>query len=705
MPKRPLFDPIVFEDHRSGDNAGEQQSTAAPVVPAKPTSRRNVKSSAVKTRTNRRTRNYGDASASAMESLSVIRPLPKKASNRRSSQILVKLSDACLNHQERSHNRSKSDGGTSNNDEPLDAAANEADIPSPCRSALSNLSQLIPKLQREIPPPIHRLDESTTNNSNQQSDERDVEEEHAAVLDDVLVLCDFYNSVLTGHYCPHLPRLFHRGERIDSGTSLFTETHQSCLYLSLTRCLSSCIGYFDQSAVLDTVHHLMRHLLNPILLDDCGKASSRHVGGHSPQANNDAQETAGFATKSESINRICQTIVGFLSFLVDDCSNCLQYTICLDLISTLEDCSVLLALQNQPAAVHAFPVKLAVFSEISAAVRLSCDSQNMHEYALELHHGDHVYAIQTAVVHILLGVTRQFSNIRHGFPPNVSMDSKLADKGFMDVPSGAVDFAFPPEIVMDAGIIGALITGLRSVLLVDEYAKPSTRPHADSFSAGAMKTLEEMERKSGVIELLMHVFDDWHMLGGFNSIPLPCMVGTITLIAHAVKSYFVDYAMDRPTNVHQSNNHYQWISAYETRLSVALERALFLVFHEYDDGRAQKIQQQILPLLLDCVQGIGVEIRLHQFPLGKSMLRLMFSTMRAIRFMVTTNPNAGMIATNYCMANGAFRHHYSLLLELCDQVATSESIFEIESLSLCTIHILAVMLKTVSPGGESNLAL
>jgi hypothetical protein len=154
-----------------------------------------------------------------------------RASNktRRGSDIFQKLSHACqkhsihhdLNHNERGKKILRAD-----------EMEKEDDIPDVCRKAIHSLRGLIPKLEKAIAPTkgtvnvnnehwrSNRRPQYPYNDDDQKCNyDRDDTDTVAATLNDVLHLCIFYRSVVTGYYCPHMPHLFHFGK--DIGTSEF----------------------------------------------------------------------------------------------------------------------------------------------------------------------------------------------------------------------------------------------------------------------------------------------------------------------------------------------------------------------------------------------------------------------------------------------------------------------------------------------------
>jgi hypothetical protein len=193
-----------------------KQSPAANTTNATPRTSRKTRRNHNNAANTKTRQSLGNRSQHTITPVVPSRPSTKKNSHRRSSQILVKLSNACQSHQndchppsnQRDHNNNDNATGTKavNNERANRIGAVEAEIPATCQSALSKLESLLPKLQREIPPK-QAIGGGLSEISN---------EEYAAILGDVLLLCDFYSSILSGYHCPYMPQLFHWGKHVSS---------------------------------------------------------------------------------------------------------------------------------------------------------------------------------------------------------------------------------------------------------------------------------------------------------------------------------------------------------------------------------------------------------------------------------------------------------------------------------------------------------
>ena len=136
-------------------------------------------------------------------------------------EILLQLLKACENHHANCHpNYHPQNGGRD-----YDCHSDENDlVPSTCKSAITNLRMLIPKLECTIAPPLDRNNangdggdggtvvkgsgkSNNNNNSNINSNSNS-----KTLSKDILQLCRFYDNVVRGTYCPHMPHLLGCGK-------------------------------------------------------------------------------------------------------------------------------------------------------------------------------------------------------------------------------------------------------------------------------------------------------------------------------------------------------------------------------------------------------------------------------------------------------------------------------------------------------------
>ena len=98
--------------------------------------------------------------------------------------LLVALSESCRKHGASAHasNHQNRDG----------CAAMLDDVPPGCREALTSLRTVLPKVEQAYPSHHHHHASTTT----------------TTTVQDLAHMCDFYNDVLSGGFCPHAPHLF-----------------------------------------------------------------------------------------------------------------------------------------------------------------------------------------------------------------------------------------------------------------------------------------------------------------------------------------------------------------------------------------------------------------------------------------------------------------------------------------------------------------
>lgn len=110
-------------------------------------------------------------------------PASSRSSRKRISDVFSKLADGCNKHSTY-HQTSKR---SVRQDE------DEENVPEQCRKDLISMKALLPKVEKCF----------QASNSNQQNQ---------VEATDVAHLCDFYERVLRGVYCPHSPALFKWGK-------------------------------------------------------------------------------------------------------------------------------------------------------------------------------------------------------------------------------------------------------------------------------------------------------------------------------------------------------------------------------------------------------------------------------------------------------------------------------------------------------------
>lgn len=113
----------------------------------------------------------------------------RSVSRQKSSDVLIKLSQSCNNHLSNCHKDRRVTGNTEEEE--------EENIPEQCKMDLEKLRNLLPEIEKKFHPNGHG--------------------EKGPEAQDVAHLCDFYNSVMQGNYCPYAPHLFHMGKSPSDG--------------------------------------------------------------------------------------------------------------------------------------------------------------------------------------------------------------------------------------------------------------------------------------------------------------------------------------------------------------------------------------------------------------------------------------------------------------------------------------------------------
>ena len=144
-----------------------------------------------------------------------------KEGQQSSTGILLKMSDACCKHGDY-HKKQLPNSRA-------DPKNNEENLPQRCLKDIRALRQLLPKVEKSIQPQV-----DTPGWKRKRSRAKSLKET-GADASDVSHLCDFYDTVLNGHFCPHAPHLFQWGKGgIDGkarkvGKSIFVTSHCSSL--------------------------------------------------------------------------------------------------------------------------------------------------------------------------------------------------------------------------------------------------------------------------------------------------------------------------------------------------------------------------------------------------------------------------------------------------------------------------------------------
>jgi hypothetical protein len=116
-------------------------------------------------------------------------PTRRSSSRRKSSDFLLHLSRSCNAHATKCHKDPRTT---------ISAEDEEERIPDQCRADLEAMRNLLPEIEKKFQPPAQG--------------------QRGPEAHDVAHLCDFYNSVMQGNYCPYAPHLFHLGKSPKDGS-------------------------------------------------------------------------------------------------------------------------------------------------------------------------------------------------------------------------------------------------------------------------------------------------------------------------------------------------------------------------------------------------------------------------------------------------------------------------------------------------------
>lgn len=130
----------------------------------------------------------------------------RSSSRRKSSDFLLKLSRSCNAHATNCHKDRIA--------RPVGLEDEVERIPDQCRADLEQLRNLLPEIEKKFQPPAPG--------------------QRGPEAHDVAHLCDFYNSVMQGNYCPYAPHLFDLGKSPKNGE------HGLFSFLARQRCTFDC---------------------------------------------------------------------------------------------------------------------------------------------------------------------------------------------------------------------------------------------------------------------------------------------------------------------------------------------------------------------------------------------------------------------------------------------------------------------------------
>jgi hypothetical protein len=393
-----------------------------------------------------------------------------------------------------------------------------------------------------------------------------------------------------------------------------------------------------------------------------------------------------------SFDKICDTVASFLAFLVDDWASGLHKAVCVDLINTLEDLSVLQVMYAQYTQTS-LPVRLTLFCETSLIAR----NQNMatrpkeetQEFSMELHGWDELFVLQSAFLKILNSVVAQFALIRHQEMPDVipridPMDGEKKDRGISNTPlsSGTTDLFFPPDLVLDYSVIPSLLMGLKAVLLIQPPAPYGRSVAVDTFSLDSY-------RKDAAFKILVMLQNDWQGLGRTcASLSQAIILEASILVLRALQVPFC-------VETHQKDS-LRDQSLYSVASQIRFEEmATNLVARMVSDAvslhcleTTALIHGQILPVLLDGLYGMAAEI--GALDDRSWSLNIASHFLKASHVILTSDFDLARLANQHVLAHGMYRHLISLLLRSCSSASHSFDYWAIQliaSLSMTEFNV------------------
>jgi hypothetical protein len=531
-------------------------------------------------------------------------------------EILLQLLKACEKHRATCH----PDYNPRN-------ASHHSEIPPACESAITSLRMLIPKLETTIASGT-KVDGNTNVNSK-----------------DVVQLCRFYDNIVRGTYCPHLPHLFGFGT--------------------------------DPQTILDKVLYLLRNSLN-VALDGTSSDGT---------ANSEEIDTATTAA-SEYLSVVSRTISGLLASVIDDSSDHIRRKLFVDWIDLSEDMAVVSTMKQQSIGesktTDCLPVRLVLFEESSLVIQqrsreqqqrqIGDDEEHTHnddnsfeDYSLDILQWKHVRILQEIALKVLSFLTSNDSALER---LEISPEQQGEDPSVLL--GGDMDTHFPSGIVTDIDLVSSLLASLKPAMVISSCGNGS--------NCNDLSCIDSHQVPATAAEILLRVSLDWHRLGTATiAIPLvPCMIDAAVLITKTVLRVLLEQQVQNKNHDKSRNR------AYEKRLAFLVDS---MVCHppghdanHSDDGHSivRTIHSVVWNVLLDCLEGIVVRLRLRRqrkiqeyqeqpftttqpsISTSKSSIVLDLAVLDTIHFIATTTPSLALEGCNYCAARRIFPHLFFL---------------------------------------------
>ena len=413
-----------------------------------------------------------------------------------STEILLKMSDACCKHGDYHSKKQPNCRPDPNND--------EANLPQRCLKDIRALRQLLPKVEKTIQPQVDSNEASPRAAKTGRSKAIQKEGTEAS---DICHLCDFYESVLNGVFCPHAPHLFQwgkggiDGKKDDKVFSFFRKLASLRFFfvLNLLTVSLGTVSYSHQTlAVLPRVLYLYKHLTTtPIIANSMKLPTGLHQQGTNQRA-------------TTAADKICITIAQLLSFIPDESLYpCIVY----DLIHLLVDLSIVveegLLTHNQHRSIEV--------DFLSDTIK-ACQLRDASDFVLNLTSSSVVSSLQEATFSVL----RDFLKYLH--KQRIEPLQHRAPAPLSRIRPGNLDLFFY-GVLEDGVTLPMLLAALRQVL---------QSPHYEWDNA-----VLSLRSKVAASRLLIQLVQDWHN----DNIPIPSTIVEVAmLVARSVKAILFEYS-------------------------------------------------------------------------------------------------------------------------------------------------------------------
>lgn len=500
--------------------------------------------------------------------------------------------------------------------------------------------------------------------------------------------------------------------------------------------------------VLDKVHYLLGHLLNPALFRTDLVAMSK---GESPNDQepyrNDSSDTNSVSTSLQAnvLDSLCHTIAMLLGFVVEDTGNNLHRIIFRDLVYLLEDCAVLesstlstlssslsSASSSSPSLL---PAHLDIFREttLSGGVhQMGADGHNenhqqttertmnpLKQYTLDLHDLVDVHLLQTSVLRILNLYILDVATDRLEDLPKVAITSpsQPSEETGSDVrtrqsaptchgphyfPSGDYDLVLPPGSIHDNEILSSLLVALKPVLLLwpQQCSNPQLLNTAMKRSRMDVEfaSFLNVEGKCAATEILIRLVEDWHCC---ESGPPWCIAESALLVGRAIQVYIRVCGQQYPSK-HRTNKVSpptpQSDSLYDSRLAILVDRVILHPPPSFTMDTASAINTPILLVFLDCLEGIAV--RLGQSRLTPTLVDI--KILQTIHSVTSSSTDLLAVAVDYSLSKDLLQYLFVLLVSTAPSSKGSTATMQFWTLQLLGDFLRSLMTISYHWNGPSN---